>query len=96
MERNRLIEISFCYSKTAEKFFNKHEDIRKKFKGNIERLLMGESIDIKELSGYKNVYRNRIGKYRVIYTVINGRLTVVNVLAAGSRGDVYKHMKNSI
>lgn len=92
MEKNRLNEISFSYSRSAKKFFNKHEDIRKKFKNNIERFLMGESVDIKELSGYRNVYRNRIGKYIVIYTVINGKLTIINVLTAGGRGDVYKHI----
>ena len=92
MKKSNYLNVSFAYSRVAEKFFIKHEDIREKFKKNIERLINGEKIDIKEFTGYKNIYRNRIGKYRVIYTVINERLTVISVIAAGSRGDVYKHI----
>lgn len=92
MKRNNTKEIVFSYSRIANKFFAKHQDIKQKFISNIERFINGEKIDIKEIAGYKNVYRNRIGKYRVIYTIINERITIVNVISAGSRGDIYKHM----
>ena len=48
--------------------------------------------DIKRLQGKKSrgMYRLRVGPYRVIYTVDNGRL-VVCVIDAGNRGQVYNH-----
>lgn len=45
--------------------------------------------DIKPMSGHKNLYRLRVGSYRVIYT-IEGDLLIVRVLTIGNRGDVYK------
>lgn len=45
--------------------------------------------DIKPMSGHENLYRLRVGNYRVIYTVENNILTV-RVLTIGNRGDVYK------
>lgn len=46
--------------------------------------------DIKRLQGKKSrgMYRLRVGSYRIIYTVDNGRL-VVCVIDAGNRGQVY-------
>ena len=47
--------------------------------------------DIKPLSGYKGVFRLRVGDYRVIYEQRNDILliTVVNV---GNRGQIYKNI----
>ena len=45
--------------------------------------------DIKPMSGHENLYRLRVGSYRVIYT-IEGDLLIVRVLTIGNRGDVYK------
>lgn len=45
--------------------------------------------DIKPMSGHKNLYRLRVGSYRVIYTVEHNVL-IVRVLTIGNRGDVYK------
>ena len=47
--------------------------------------------DIKRLQGKKSLgmYRLRVGPYRIIYTVDNGRL-IVCVVDAGNRGDIYK------
>lgn len=45
--------------------------------------------DIKPMSGHDNLYRLRIGAYRVIYTVEN-EILIVRVLTIGNRGDVYK------
>lgn len=45
--------------------------------------------DIKPMSGHENLYRLRVGTYRVIYTIENNILTV-RVLTIGNRGDVYK------
>ena len=45
--------------------------------------------DIKPMSGYRGLYRLRVGSYRVIYSVEND-LLIVRVLTVGNRGDVYK------
>ena len=46
--------------------------------------------DIKRLQGKKSrgMFRLRVGSYRIIYTVDNGRL-VVCVVDAGNRGQIY-------
>lgn len=48
-----------------------------------------ESENIKRLKGHQDLLRLRVGDYRVIYTVNNGKL-VVCVVDIGNRGDVYK------
>lgn len=45
--------------------------------------------DIKPMSGYDNLYRLRVGTYRVLYTIENAVL-MIRVLQIGNRGDVYK------
>lgn len=47
--------------------------------------------DIKRLQGHKNpeLFRLRVGDYRIIYTVDNGELVVL-IVDAGNRGDIYK------
>jgi len=46
--------------------------------------------DIKRLKGRKSkgMYRLRVGDYRIIYTVDNGKL-VICVIDAGNRGQIY-------
>ena len=65
----------------AEKF------IRKLPRQDKERVLEGE--DIKKLQGHEGLMRLRVGDYRIIYRMDNGRLIVL-VIDAGSRGDIYK------
>ena len=50
--------------------------------------------DIKELKGKKNegLYRLRVGDYRIIYSVDNGKL-IVYVVDAGNRGNIYKRYR---
>lgn len=45
--------------------------------------------DIKPMSGHDNLYRLRVGSYRVIYTVEN-EILFVRVMTIGNRGDIYK------
>lgn len=45
--------------------------------------------DAKPMKGYRDVYRLRVGTYRVIYTMDNGKYLIC-VVDAGNRGDVYK------
>lgn len=45
--------------------------------------------DIKPMSGHKNLFRLRVGSYRILYT-IDDDVLIVRVLQAGNRGDIYK------
>lgn len=93
---NNNVKYTIQYTKAANKFFNKHEDVRKQYEDSILELLVGnhpEKIDVKRIKGKRNDYfRIRIGNYRVIYALINNTIVVVNTILAGSRGDIYKKM----
>ena len=82
MKYNIVIE------KPAMKFLQKQP------KNQQERILkaiqaLPDSGDIKPMSGHENLYRLRVGSYRVLYTV-EGDLLIIRVLTIGNRGDVYK------
>lgn len=73
--------------KPAKKFIDKlpkNEKLR--IINAIEKLPEGE--DIKKLKGHDNIYRLRVGDYRILYTVDNGEFVVI-VINAGNRGQIY-------
>lgn len=74
--------------KPALKFLQKQPQAQRE---RIFRAIQGlpDKGDIKPLGGHENLYRLRVGAYRVIYTIIGDVLTV-RVLNVGNRGDVYK------
>ena len=84
------------YTKAADKFFKEHEDVREEYKKAVKELLFGEHpehVDVKKIKGKRNEYfRIRLGSWRVIYTVINGKIVVVTTLLAGARGNIYNKM----
>lgn len=84
------------YTKAADKFLKVHEDIREQYEAAVKELLVGihpEKINVKRIKGKRNDYfRIRISNYRLVYTIINGKIVVINTLLAGARGDVYKKM----
>ncbi len=94
-DRKRLT-YEIAYTKAADKFFRLHEDVREQYEGAIKELLVGEHpemVDVKRIKGKRNdYYRIRLGGWRVIYGIINGKIVVITTLLAGSRGDVYKKM----
>ena len=45
--------------------------------------------DIKQMAGHVNLYRLRVGDFRILYTIEND-IFVVRVVNIGNRGDVYK------
>ncbi|NLE73792.1 MAG: type II toxin-antitoxin system RelE/ParE family toxin [Actinobacteria bacterium] len=47
-----------------------------------------------KLRGYDNLYRVRVGSYRIVYGV-EDRLVVVVVLKAGNRADIYQRIRES-
>ena len=83
------MKYTIIIEKAAEKFIVKLPAPEK------ERLLraisrLPEGNDIKPLKGKrtKGMYRLRVGDYRVIYTVDNGKL-IIHVVDAGNRGQIY-------
>lgn len=73
--------------KKAKKFIDKlpkNEKIR--IASAISLLPNGE--DIKKLKGHNGLLRLRVGTYRIIYTVDNGKC-IVFVIDAGTRGEIY-------
>lgn len=74
--------------KKAKKFIDKLPvNERRRVVAAIERLPNGE--DIKKLKGYDDLLRLRVGDYRIIYTIDNGKL-IVYVIDIDNRGDIYK------
>lgn len=72
----------------ALKFINKQpQDQKRRLLAAIYRLPEGS--DITRLSAKDELYRLRVGDYRIIYTVDNGKL-IVYVIDAGNRGQIYK------
>ena len=43
----------------------------------------------RRLRGYEDVYRIRVGTYRILYSIESGRLLII-VLKVGHRRDVYR------
>lgn len=74
--------------KKAKKFIDKLPmNDKKRIASAIELLPNGE--DVKKLKGHDDLLRLRVGEYRIIYSVDNGKL-IVYVVDAGNRGDIYK------
>ena len=90
-------DIEFEYSKPAEKFFRKHEDIREEFRISVAQVINrdhSEQINYKPLQGrLKGYSRIAINGYRIIYRVEHDEIVVVIVAHAGSRGDIYKRFQ---
>lgn len=79
-------------SKSAEKFLAKHNTISDRI---LEKLRILEqnpynnTLDIQPLQGHKNHYRLRVGKYRILYEIIESCI-LIYAYDIDSRGDIYK------
>ncbi len=96
MGTKRQFEYEIQYTKAADKFLKNHEDVREQYEDAIKELLVGdhpEKVDVKRIKGKRNdYYRIKLGGYRVVYAIINGKIVVISTVLAGPRGDVYKKM----
>jgi len=83
------VKYTVVIEKPAEKFIMR---LAQPEKERVLRAIHGlpDSGDIKRLQGKKSrgMYRLRVGTYRIIYTVDNGKL-VICVVDAGNRGQIY-------
>lgn len=74
--------------KPAQKFLKRlNRTDKERILKAIYRLPEGE--DIKRLRGHQDLLRIRVGDYRIIYTVDNGKL-IVCIIDIGNRGNIYK------
>lgn len=74
--------------KPALKFLNKQNNNQK------DRILkaiqnLPDIGDVKPMSGHTNLFRLRVGEFRILYTIENDVL-IVRILNVGNRGDIYK------
>ena len=94
MSERKGISYEIQYTKAADKFFQTHEEVRAQYEDAIKELLVGdhpEKVDVKRIKGKRgDYYRIRLGNYRVVYALINGKVIVVSTILGGSCGDVYK------
>ena len=44
----------------------------------------------KKMIGHKDIYRIRVGDWRIVYKIENGELIIL-ILAIASRGEIYKN-----
>lgn len=78
---------TILYEKPALKF------IKKQPKEQQRRILeaiheLPDRGDIKQMKGHSDLLRLRVGSYRIIYSVDNGKL-IVRVIDVGNRGQIY-------
>ena len=53
----------------------------------LSKLTKGIPIDMKPIAGEDNIYRIRVGKYRILAAAIENTILITKI---GPRGDVYK------
>ncbi|MDI6727711.1 MAG: type II toxin-antitoxin system RelE/ParE family toxin [Thermodesulfovibrionales bacterium] len=76
------------FSKSAAKDYKKlPKDYKVLIDLVLSKLTHGVPVDIKPVAGEENIYRIRVGKYRILATVIENSILITKI---GPRGDVYK------
>jgi mRNA-degrading endonuclease RelE of RelBE toxin-antitoxin system len=92
-------KIDISYSKSSKKFLAKNQHIItinetdtliiKAIKSIFYQKV--ENIDVLKMVGYTpNHYRIRTGKIRIVFTVLDGVISVVDVVDIDFRGNIYK------
>ena len=79
IERNALKSLATILDKDAKKITNAINELAENIRTN----------GIKKLKRYENLYRIKIGNYRVIYEINDGELVII-VVEIGHRKEVYK------
>ncbi len=79
-------------NKEVRKFLHSHPEVSQRFISALDIIAQNpyeNPLDIKRLQGQENKYRLRIGKYRLLYEIIESQI-LIYAYKAQSRGDVYK------
>lgn len=78
--------------KKVRKFLHKHRgECSNKIVEKLEILAQNpyeNNLDIAKLEGYEHHYRLRVGKYRILYEIIDTQI-LIYAYDADSRGDIY-------
>ncbi|MBY0155382.1 type II toxin-antitoxin system RelE/ParE family toxin [Cytobacillus firmus] len=84
-------DYKLIYHKSALKFIAKQEKaVQKRIAEGLKGLLeIPPEGDIKSMKGYTDLYRLRVGTFRVLFD-INHDEKVIYIQAVGNRGDIYK------
>lgn len=94
-----MAQINISYSKSSKKFLakNQHTITEDKTDDLIIRAVknivykQNENVDVVRMVNYRpNHYRIRSGKIRIIFTIINGEINIVDVVDIDFRGKIYK------
>lgn len=86
------MKYSIKYGKVVEKFLRKHTVIAPKVIAKLDILAENpyqNNLDIAKLEGYEHHYRLRVGKYRILYEIIDTQI-LIYAYDTDSRGDIYK------
>ena len=78
--------------KSVDKFLAKHKNMRQSVLDKLEILAQNpyqNALDIAKLEGYENHYRLRVGKYRLLYEIIESQI-LIYAYDIDSRGGIYK------
>lgn len=76
------------FNKNAKKFIDKQpQNQRIRIYTAINKLPTG---DIKKMKGFNDLYRLRVGSYRIIYTWDENEI-IIEIIEANNRGDIYKN-----
>ena len=79
--------MEIAYSKKAIKHIQQMDsNVKNRIKNAIDKLPLG---DIKKLKGFTNIYRIRVGDYRILYELEDETITILDVLP---RGAAYKDL----
>ncbi|MCF7971768.1 MAG: type II toxin-antitoxin system RelE/ParE family toxin [Methylococcaceae bacterium] len=76
-------------SKFLKKCPGKQKQALKEKLDQLKQNPLNNTLDIKALQGYNNLYRLRVGQVRLIYQIENDEL-IIFIIKAGNRGDIYK------
>lgn len=90
-----MISYSVSLTKSARKELDKlSERVQERIADLLKMLAINpfsELLQVKKLKGERDLYRARVGDYRVVYCVINSEVHVV-VIKIGHRKDVYREL----
>ena len=80
--------------KALREFQNLPAQVKKRLKPKIDALGQNpRPRGVKKIEGKENLYRIRVGDYRVIYEV-QDKVLLVLVVKLGDRKDIYKYLGN--
>ncbi len=71
----------------AEDYQRLPQDYKALVDASLSRLANGVPMDVKPITGEKDIYRIRVGRYRILFKKIESTLLIAKI---GPRGDFYK------